>query len=349
LFEISLPMKKLIFPKAALFLLIYSSASYGQDTFSICAVELATGQVGSAGATCITSATTSVTIISDVHPGVGVIHTQAYWLPANQNYAKSLMNLGTLSPQQIIDSLVAHDAQNNPAIRQYGIVDINGGVGRHAAYTGVNTNDYKNHIHKDTLGYAYSIQGNILLGQQILDSMESKFLNTSGSLACKLMAALQGAKVVGADTRCLSYNTSSFSAVLRVANPSDPQAGPYYLNLTVNTYPPNAPPYMEPIDSMQTLFDAWGGCAAAYIPSNSTKSGIKIFPNPVKDKFTVSGFQFSINEIEILNAVGKVVRHVKADGEKETVVEFTDAPPGIYLLRVRNSQGEEAVTRLIKE
>ena len=44
-----------------------------QDTFSICAVELATGQVGSAGATCITNASISVNVISDVHPGVGVI------------------------------------------------------------------------------------------------------------------------------------------------------------------------------------------------------------------------------------------------------------------------------------
>jgi uncharacterized Ntn-hydrolase superfamily protein len=328
--------------------LVFPHYLSAQDTFSICAVELATGQVGSAGATCITSATTSVNIISDVHPGVGVIHTQAYWLAANQNYARSLMNLGTLSPQQIIDSLVAHDAQNNPAIRQYGIVDMYMGTGRHAAYTGVNTNDYKNHIHKDTLGYAYSIQGNILLGQEILDSMESRFLNTSGSLACKLMAALQGAKVIGADTRCFSYNTSSFSAVLRVANPGDPQAGPYYLGLAVNTYPPNAPAYMDPIDSMQTLFDAWGGCAAAYIPSIDKQGGIKVFPNPASDKLTISGLQFTINEIEIYNSLHELVKKIKVE-EKDTVIDLSELPAGIYFLKATNDKGEKAETKFVKE
>ncbi|MEZ4822603.1 MAG: hypothetical protein R2942_09345 [Ignavibacteria bacterium] len=29
-----------------------------------------------------------------------------------------------MPPQAIIDSLVLHDAQNNPSVRQYGIVDL---------------------------------------------------------------------------------------------------------------------------------------------------------------------------------------------------------------------------------
>ena len=65
-----------------------------------------------------------------------------------------------------------------------------------------------NHI----LGPNYAIQGNILLGQQILDSMEYYFLNTSGCLPERLMAAMNGAKVVGADTRCMVEGTSSLSA-----------------------------------------------------------------------------------------------------------------------------------------
>src|ERR1051326_3545397 len=83
----------------------YNSALFAQDTFSICAWDSATGQVGSAGATCIASASSGVYLISDVHPGVGVIHTQAYWQNGNQVYGRSLMNLGTLTPQQILDSL----------------------------------------------------------------------------------------------------------------------------------------------------------------------------------------------------------------------------------------------------
>ena len=78
--------------------------------------------------------------------------------------------------------------------------------------------DYQNHI----IGDHYAIQGNILLGQSILDSMESRFLYTSGSLSEKLMASLQGAKVIGADTRCYDDQVSSLSAFLRVANSEDP-------------------------------------------------------------------------------------------------------------------------------
>ena len=45
----------------------------GADTFSIVAVDLETGEVGSAGASCISGSI----IISDVHPGLGAIHTQS--------------------------------------------------------------------------------------------------------------------------------------------------------------------------------------------------------------------------------------------------------------------------------
>src|SRR6188768_1062792 len=90
-----------------------------QDTFSICAYDSITGQLGSAGATCIQGAT-SAYIISDVLPGIGVVHTQASWLQANQAYAHTLLAMG-LSPQQIIDSVIANDVQGNPTVRQYGV------------------------------------------------------------------------------------------------------------------------------------------------------------------------------------------------------------------------------------
>jgi len=53
--------------------------TYGQDTFSICAIDTVTGEVGSAGASCIdeNAIAGGCIILSDVLPGVGVIHTQA--------------------------------------------------------------------------------------------------------------------------------------------------------------------------------------------------------------------------------------------------------------------------------
>lgn len=266
-----------------------------QDTFSIVAVDPVTGEVGSAGASCIAGSI----IISDIHTGVGVIHTQSYWNASNQNYARNLMNMG-LSPQQIIDSLIMHDAQGNPTIRQYGIVDLINN-GRSAAFTGSNCINYKNHI----TGPTYAIQGNILLGQQILDSMEARFLNTPGTLADKLMAALQGAKVPGADTRCLGYGTSSLSAFIRVARLQD-TLGIFYLDLNVNSVTPG----VEPIDSLQVLYNMWLTNVSNY--TNEVPERFILYqnyPNPFNPITKISyGLKEAANiKIIIYDALGKKV------------------------------------------
>jgi uncharacterized Ntn-hydrolase superfamily protein len=151
-----------------------------------------------------------------------------------------------LSPQEIIDWLVANDAQSNPSIRQYGIVDLTRN-GESAAYTGTNCLDYKNHV----IGPGYAIQGNILLGQVIIDNMQSAFLNTSGPLADRLMATLQAAKIVGADTRCAARNTSSQSGFVKVVRIGDGNTP--YLQIVV----PDTPVGKDPIDSLQTMFNDW--------------------------------------------------------------------------------------------
>jgi uncharacterized Ntn-hydrolase superfamily protein len=238
-----------------LLVILIIPAIKAQDTFSIVAIDSVTGEIGSAGASCLSSNPVyphGAQIISDVIPGIGVIHTQAAWLAANQQSAHNWMMMG-LSPQQIIDSLVAHDIQGDPTIRQYGIADYNGGHPRSAGYTGINCPDYKN----DTAHLNYSIQGNTLLGSEILDSMQHRFFNTSGTLADRLMSALQGAKVIGADTRCAVHGTSSESSFLRVGKMTDPPDTLYldlwmaYPNGTSGNFP------VDPIDSLQTLYNLW--------------------------------------------------------------------------------------------
>jgi uncharacterized Ntn-hydrolase superfamily protein len=316
-------------------MLLSVQGMYGQDTFSICAVDSATGQVGSAGATCITSASTSAIIISDVHPGRGVIHTQSYWLASNQSYGRTLMNLGTLSPSDILDSLVLHDAQSNSTLRQYGAVDLDSG-GRSAAFTGVNCMNYKNHI----TGPGYAIQGNILLGQQVLDSMEARFLNTPGTLACRLMAAIQGAKIAGADTRCMSYGISSFSAFIRVANPTD-SVNALYLDLTVNTYPSGG----EPIDSLQNMFDTWGGCTATGLSPVLPPGMFRVFPNPARETiFLPLGLE---GTLELIHVTGVVALRMDLTGQS-TDVDISGLDAGIYFLMLRRPDGRTYSSRILK-
>ena len=226
-----------------LFLIIVSTRILvSQDTFSIVAVDTITGEVGSAGASCIPGSM----IISDVHPGLGAIHTQSYWNAINQDSAASLMGQG-YSPQNIIDWLVENDAENNPTIRQYGIIDLIDG-GRSAGFTGENCFDFKGH----KLGENYAIQGNILLGQSILDDMEAAFLTQYGTFEEKLMASLMAANVTGADTRCTPYGTPAISAFIRVADPDNSEDS-LYMDINVN----NAPLTLNPLDSLNVLYWDW--------------------------------------------------------------------------------------------
>ena len=89
-----------VFIKKIYIVLSLCNILLSNDTFSIVAVDTLTGQVGSAGASCIQGSI----IISDIHPGLGAIHTQSYWNASNQDSASSLMEQG-YAPQDIIDWL----------------------------------------------------------------------------------------------------------------------------------------------------------------------------------------------------------------------------------------------------
>ncbi len=312
----------------------------GQDTFSIVAVDTITGEIGSAGASCIDASQIEggALIISDVIPGRGAIHTQSYWNATNQQNAHDRMVEG-MSPAEIIQWLSTHDAQNNPAVRQYGIVDFDSnGHARSAGYTGVNCMNYKNHI----AGINYCIQGNILLGQQILDSIEAGFLNTEGSFAEKMMAALQGANVVGADTRCTNNGTSSLSAFIRVARPEDPIGG-FYCDLNV----PELPEGMEPIDSLQTLFDAWLETVVG-VEENTLPVRFTIYPNPAMDVVTVGGQRSAVSgqqsavggnedfRISICNIDGRIVKETNFNllEQIQITINVENIPSGIYFVSI---------------
>ncbi|MDZ7624961.1 MAG: DUF1028 domain-containing protein [Ignavibacteriaceae bacterium] len=276
-------------------IIFFSAEIFSQDTFSIVAVDTVTGEIGSAGASCVGPiGGIGAFILSDVIEGVGGIHTQAAYLAQNQQNARARMLEG-LSPQQIINWLVANDAQNNPTVRQYGIVDLTRN-GESAAYTGANCTNYKNHV----TGPGYAIQGNILLGQVIIDTMHSTFLNTPGPLADRLMATLQAAKILGADTRCAARGTSSQSGFVKVVRIGD--GGTPYLQIVV----PDTPVGTDPINVLQGMFDNWKiakfnivdpflsliEVSPDTLPANGTSQGvITISPKNNSDTLLASGKQ----------------------------------------------------------
>jgi uncharacterized Ntn-hydrolase superfamily protein len=303
-----------------------------QDTFSIVAIDSVTGEVGSAGASCVDLIlffpNYAVDFLGDLIPGQGAINTQASYDATNQTNARTRLLAGD-TPQQIISWLIANDVSGSPVSRQYGIASFVNGSPQTAGYTGSGTLNYKNHI----AGVNYCIQGNILSGQFILDSIEARFLNAQGDLACKLMAALQGAKVVGADTRCTNNNSSSLFAFLKVAQPSDTYGNP---SLLVKVKTPGGA-RIEPIDSLQTLFDVQHSCLNAYIPEKEDRQW-KIYPNPANDRITFESLvplqRSTEARYEISDALGRTVRSGVILGMVCTV-DIEDLAPGSYLIEIK--------------
>ena len=322
------------------FLVLSSSNLQSQDTFSIVAIDTITGEVGSAGASCVNLngwPGMSDDFLGELFPDVGAINTQAYYHQTNQANARNRMNLGD-TPDQIIDWLINNDVSGQPQLRQYGVVAFVDGSPESAAHTGVATDDYKNHV----LGRNYSIQGNILLGQIVLDSMESNFINAAGDLACKLMAAMQGANMVGADTRCTSNGTSSLFAFLKVAQPDDEFGDPSFL-LSLRTANGDG---IEPIDSLQVLFDEVHTCYYTDIISkNKFDSHFLLYPNPVTEVVNVEVIEEGNYKLEIVDIVGNQLISRRLVDMNRIDVSFL--PVGIYFVRISDKE-QSFITKIIK-
>ncbi|MCL5990526.1 MAG: DUF1028 domain-containing protein [Bacteroidetes bacterium] len=303
-----------------------------QHTFSIVAIDTVTKEIGSAGATCLSGIKNppGAKMISDIIPGRGAIHTQAWYRETNQLIARSRMLAGD-SPQQIIVWLLDHDEQLTPEKRQYGIVDLDStGSPRAAGFTGELCDSFKNHISERN----YSIQGNILLGQQILDSMKSRFLATQGTLADKLMAALQGAKVIGADTRCFQYNTSTLSAFIRVAKWNNREDS-LYLDLNV----PALPYGYDPIDSLQILYDEFISTGIDEYDIIEQNSEYTLQINSEKILVVQSSESIKGKIVVIYNILGNIVWQGEMNSNT-LQVDLSLFSKGIHFVKVGNTIGK---------
>ena len=325
---------------------LLSFTGFSQDTFSIIAADPETGEVGSAGASCVTNigAQGIIGIITKILPGRGGVNSQAYVCIPNSNLNNAIeqMEMGA-SPSEIIDYLMNNDSCASqgfdPEYRQYGIVDFDDIVGgpRTAGFTGNMADDYK----EDRQGGTYSIQGNILLNQTVIDNMEANYNNTDGPLADKLMAALQGANFAGADSRCLSAGTSSTTAYLLVYKPDDAPNDPY-IRLNVGEQDPG----IEPIDLLQDMYDAF-----LSVEENTLKNKITLFPNPASDQIMLSVAPgILLSGIEVFDVQGKILYSQNNFNESnlQQNIHLTSFTSGLYFIKVKTTQGE-ATLRFVKK
>ena len=302
-----------------------------QDTFSIVAVDSVTAEVGSAGASCVDLFQVGISnpdFLGQLVPNVGAINTQAYYIGANQENATRRMEMGD-TPDQIINWLVANDIQSLPQYRQYGIAAFVNSSTKSAAYTGSATDSYKSQI----LGPNYAIQGNILLGPEVLESMENRFLNEPGDLACKLMAALQGANIKGADSRCSANGTSSLFAYVKVAQATDSFGQPS-LNVSVRTSDNSG---IEPIDSLQIMFDLIHNCTSlAITETEEFDKYFSAYPNPVSDQLVINNKTGEIFDLFLIDLQGKLIYKDYIINTKR--LDFLPFENGSYYLKMSNDK-----------
>jgi len=315
--------------------LCHGANLHSQDTFSIVCADSTTREVGSAGASCvdlIAFGISDASFLGQIFPDTGAINTQAAYLATNQQRAAQRMRTSD-SPEQIAEWVSQNDVENNPDIRQYGFVKFMGASPKAAGFTGEACIDYKNHVTGSIDGIAYAIQGNILFGQDILDSMETRFRRAKGTLACRMMEAMQGANSVGADIRCEPNGTSSLFAFIKVAKPTD-KANKPYISLSVVT---SNGERVEPITELQRQFDQTYGCNTVNI--QETESTNTLYPNPTNGMILFSNPQ---KNIRLLDIKGNVILSIKGPTPS---IDCSTIPTGTYTIMTHSMNGTVIIAR----
>jgi uncharacterized Ntn-hydrolase superfamily protein len=158
------------------------------STFSIVAVDPSTSQVGVA----VQSKYFAVgAVVPWARAGVGAVATQALGLA---RYGPDLLNAlerGEPPGAALVSALAADPLS---ARRQIGVVHADG---RPANFTGAECMAWAG----GRSGPGFSVQGNILTGEEVVDSMARTFESTRGPLAERLLASLEAGQAAGGDKR----------------------------------------------------------------------------------------------------------------------------------------------------
>jgi uncharacterized Ntn-hydrolase superfamily protein len=195
------------------FLLVAQTAS---ATWSVIAVDRATGTVVIASATCVAQANLERFPAKDLRdiqaivvPGKGVAAAQAAVdnTRANQRLIYAEMRKGT-PPEEIL-SLLKEDPRS--AGRQFGIVDLEG---RMAGFSGPGNQAVSLDRQGQVAGTQiyYSIQGNILASEAVVTDAGQAFEAARGDLADRVMSAMEAADAKGGDKRCSCENGPTIDA-----------------------------------------------------------------------------------------------------------------------------------------
>jgi uncharacterized Ntn-hydrolase superfamily protein len=265
--------------------LLVASAAPAFATWSVIAVDAKTGQVIIASSTCVRQeafpsrkpvpARDLMDLQAVLVPGVGVAACQAGAdnTRRNQMLVYEELKKGT-PPPQILEML-----KKDPDIerRQFGIVAIPNGKDITPQNSRVGFNGTGNS--RSSLYYGgvygdfyYQVQGNTLLGDQVVYEAALAFSRATGTMADHVMAAMDAADAHGGDSRCncgnnpLDFvpcdNKTSHVAYIAIANKDDQMGvthndGKYFAYIAVGDNEIKKGESANPVKTLRMRYNAW--------------------------------------------------------------------------------------------
>jgi uncharacterized Ntn-hydrolase superfamily protein len=209
------------------------------STFSLCAIDPATGQSGA-------SVTTRVPFVGRAVPhvraGIGAVCTQASTVVEYGPRGLDLLAKG-VEPAAVLQQLLADDQQRES--RQVGVIDMKG---RSAAHTGKQNGNWAG----SRQGLNYTVQANIMVGPEVVDAVATTFESSERSgmpLAERMILAMEAGYAKGGDRRWGNLQ----SAAIKVADPNDPGRGNDHITLAIEVGE-----HAEPVAEMKRIYYTTG-------------------------------------------------------------------------------------------
>ena len=265
--------------------LVLGAAAPAFATWSVIAIDAKTGQVIIASSTCVrqqgfperkpNGARDLMDVQAVIVPGVGVAACQAGVdnTRENQMLVYNEIKKGT-PPAEIIEML-----KKDPDVqrRQFGILAMpnNGTItarNNRAGFNGSGNSVSSLYFGGQVGDFFYQVQGNTLLGDQVMHQAALAFTRASGTLADHVMAAMEAADANGGDHRCncgnnpLDFvpcdNKTAHVAYIAIADKDDPVGvthndGKYFAFISVTDDNIKKGESANPVKTLRMRYDAW--------------------------------------------------------------------------------------------
>lgn len=184
---------------------------------------------------CVSTAVPAVgSVVPHAEARIGAIATQGY---TNIHYGiegLKLLRMG-FSPRTALKAMLSKDPEKEK--RQIAIINS---AGEKAAFTGRENTEWKGHIIRENCVAA----GNTLASGKVLEAMGETFETSKGSLAERLMRALEAGDAAGGDKR------GKVSAALLVVGGEEFVQTRPFLSLRVDLHD-------EPVRELRRIFEAY--------------------------------------------------------------------------------------------